>query len=375
MNIDVDRAQAESAATRIAGRRSQILDLWRALARARPAAAGLGRLELDDSMPVFLDKLAEYLATPEPDEREALDVPPVLHAHERLRADFSLRETLDEYALLRLAILRVAPEMSGAAAARVHATIDRAMATCATVFADERAALARRRRNQLVALFVHDLKSPALVIGLLAERIAARAGAAAKPVDRLLAQLRGEVATLGRMINDVLLAGRADPGETAACERSAVGVRAVVEEIAKHLAPLAPGEAIENGVPEDLQVETEPTLLMHLLQNLLANAVLHGEAGAVRVLGAAAAEGGATVEVRDRGPGLEPAIAARFARAAEQAFGTEVDEPAAGPTLGLTAAARVAALLGGCLEHERQDGETVFRVRLPAKQPQQRSGA
>src|SRR5207244_3108067 len=86
--VNADRHESQHAALRIAARRLEILELWRVLARSRPAAAGLDRLELDDGMPDFLDKLAEYLATPEPDEHEALDVPPVLHAHQRLRGDF-----------------------------------------------------------------------------------------------------------------------------------------------------------------------------------------------------------------------------------------------------------------------------------------------
>lgn len=110
-------------------------------------------------------------------------------------------------------------------------------------------------------------------------------------------------------------------------------------------------------------VMVRPLAMQRLVDNLLVNAQKH--AGGEVLVRTAAAEGGITLSVLDRGPGIDAALAERL----KQPF-TRLDEArsgASGAGLGLFIANRVASIHGGRLDLlPREGGGLEARVTLPA---------
>ena len=86
----------------------------------------------------------------------------------------------------------------------------------------------------------------------------------------------------------------------------AIDLTDAVASAVHDLKDLLRGVHIDLQVPVDLPlVHADPTLLHHVLINLLANAAIHGGAGRVAIVGKRMPDA-VLLSVRDHGPGLEP---------------------------------------------------------------------
>ncbi len=146
--------------------------------------------------------------------------------------------------------------------------------------------------------------------------------------------------------------------------REPVDLAAVLADAARRFAERWPGRALRQELGEGLPaVPGDAALLRRLLDNLLDNAAKYSGPEAPVVLAARAGEGGALLEVRDRGIGIAPEDLPRlftpfFRTDRSRARGT------GGVGLGLALVRRIARAHGGEVEVEG-GAETVFRVRLP----------
>ncbi|HEX9968708.1 MAG TPA: HAMP domain-containing sensor histidine kinase, partial [Acidimicrobiales bacterium] len=239
-----------------------------------------------------------------------------------------------------------------------------------TAFAEQRASEeAARASEQRVRRFVadasHELRTPVAAVRAYAELY--RRGADQHPEDlaRLLGRIEQEAARMGVLVDDLLLLTRLDEGRP--LERSPVDLGAVADEAVAAARVLDPRREVEVEVVGSVEVLGDRDRLRQVVDNLLANVRAHtpeGSPATVRV--AADGEGGAVVEVADRGPGLEPAQAAhvfeRFYRA-----DAARSRDSGGVGLGLSIVAAIAAAHGGEASVDtRKGGGSVFRVRLPA---------
>ena len=111
----------------------------------------------------------------------------------------------------------------------------------------------------------------------------------------------------------------------------------------------------------------DPAALARVLANLLGNAWKHGRPSRdetpsrVRVR-AFEDDGRPTVEVRDNGPGIPPVERATIFQRFGRGRGA-VKKQGAG--IGLSLSRDLARAMGGELDVRDEDGETVFRLRLP----------
>jgi PAS domain S-box-containing protein len=108
----------------------QILALWEEAVRRLPTAQELPKPVLLDSVPQLLDSIAQAIADRVTPDK---DVPPQFveaHAFQRLDTGFDLRQVVDEYSLLRDAILELwerEPVLDRSAARILHRAIDQSI--------------------------------------------------------------------------------------------------------------------------------------------------------------------------------------------------------------------------------------------------------
>ena len=214
-----------------------------------------------------------------------------------------------------------------------------------------------RREQATIANIAHELRTP--VAGLRSE-IEFRLLASADPAEQ--AVLRGLLANVGRMqamVGNILMLARIEAGrEQLAAEAVDVAplLEAVVERWEARAA--ARGQSIASSVAAGTVLNTSPVHLDVVLDNLLGNAVSHGDAGEIAV-----ALDGASVTVRN--PCRILPDPARLGTAFYRADEARSDGSHCG--LGLALCRRISGLLRARLELSAADG--VFTARLSMTAP------
>ncbi len=226
-------------------------------------------------------------------------------------------------------------------------------------------------KEALTRMVVHDLKNPVATI-LLGLEILDR-----DQVDELPSQVRSTLDIISATMRDIqdLVANlldvhRMEAGELK-LERRPVCLREIMEAAAARVAVIARYRKVEVAVRDETggRVQVDQALLVRLLVNLLSNAVKFAtRASEVEVSAAPGPDGGARLEVTNRGPLIPASLHARifekFFQVEDRAGG-----PFAGTGLGLTFCKLVAEAHGGRIQVEsppagRADGAR-FAVWLP----------
>jgi signal transduction histidine kinase len=223
-----------------------------------------------------------------------------------------------------------------------------------------RAALWRNARlaalGTAVAKISHDLRgilSPAL---LTAERLQMNAEPSVKRAGDVLVRT---VERATELVRRTVEFARETP---LALPKTRMALRAAAEEAAEQARASCPWLAVENTVPEDIEVEADRESIVRVLSNLLRNA---GEAGGRRVRVAAAFEANElAISVADDGPGLPETVQAAL-------FRPFVNGGRRGSTgLGLAIVRDLMRAHGGDVAlTETSAGGTCFRLSLPARRP------
>jgi two-component system OmpR family sensor kinase len=240
--------------------------------------------------------------------------------------------------------------------------------------ASERAA---RRSEERMRRFVsdasHELRTPLTTIRGFAELY--RQGAARDPaeVDRLMRRIEDQAASMGLLVNDLLLLARLD--QQRPLERDPVDLLALVADAVQDARAVAPDRRIElrlgDGAP--LIVLGDEPRLRQVIANLMSNALTHTPPGSPVEVRAGSRDRHAMVEVADHGPGLSPEeqerIFERFYRAdPARSHAHAGNDPGggSGAGLGLSIVAALVAAHNGSVQVDSVPGEgATFRVLLP----------
>ncbi|MFE1173382.1 ATP-binding protein [Streptomyces sp. NPDC058773] len=195
--------------------------------------------------------------------------------------------------------------------------------------------------RRVTADIAHELRTPVAglvtALGLL-------------PPGRPAELVSGGVETLRGVVENVLEVARLDvPGvEQAQCEE-------VLPSTLAHRAAALAGGDLEVRVADETVVTTDHRRVERILANLVANARLHGAPPVTLEVA------GATVRVRDHGPGFPAELLAD----GPQRFRTGARERGAGVGLGLTIVAGQARVLGARVTYENPpDGGALAVVDL-----------
>jgi|GEM_PF-3489056 len=236
---------------------------------------------------------------------------------------------------------------------------------------DTRTALARKAelyelRSRFIAMASHEFRTPLTSILSSVELLRHyRERMGAQEQDELLVSVETGVQRMTRMLDRVLVIGKADADKMAFSPRSLLLAELChdVSVEARAHAPHSRCTLVEAFPPPGTQAFLDEELLRHILGNLLSNAFKYSPLGG-EVLFEVRTEGDAWVfTVRDHGMGIPaqdlPHVFASFHRC-----GNATDIPGTG--LGLAIVERAVALHQGGVTVESQPGQgTVFTVRLP----------
>lgn len=221
-------------------------------------------------------------------------------------------------------------------------------------------ALAQQR--QFMADASHELRTPVSVARTAIEVTEAKAERTSSEYRDCLAVVRGQIARLSRLVEDLFAMARADaeglPLRTrrfyldelvAACVRDATILAA------------GRGTTVELNGAEDLEISGDEQLLGRMVSNLLDNAVRHGPAGGQVQVRLRALGSGAEILVGDTNPPIteREKIFDRFVRLDPARTG-------GGAGLGLSIARAIASAHGGTLNlAPAQEGGNTFVALLP----------
>jgi two-component system phosphate regulon sensor histidine kinase PhoR len=226
-----------------------------------------------------------------------------------------------------------------------------------------------RIRRDFVANASHELRTPLTSIRGFVEAL--EDGALAEPAtaQRFLAKIRTHADRMTALVDDLLELSRLETGDRAP-EWSETQPQDVAEEVVTLFEDLAARKRISlsaraHGAPA---VVTDPERLRRILENLVDNAIKYSPEGAhVEIVGAAAPDGSARVEVTDDGPGI---AAEHLERLFERFY--RVDKARSrelgGTGLGLSIVKHLAEGMGASVSVASEPGRGArFVVWLPAR--------
>ena len=223
---------------------------------------------------------------------------------------------------------------------------------------------ANRSKTRFLRAASHDLLQPLAAARLF---LSALTDTRLDPLQQELAgRLAGAFESVEELMHAVLDISRLD-SQRIEFHRKPVDLDALFRRLAVEYAPMAEAGGLRlSFVPTAAVVDSDPTFLRRIAQNLVSNAIKYTEAGGV-VVGVRRRAGLVWLEVHDSGTGIPEADRARIFDEFQRAVR---DGGPQGMGLGLSIVRRACAKLGHPLEVDSQPGRgTVFRVGLPPVQP------
>jgi len=214
-------------------------------------------------------------------------------------------------------------------------------------------------KDAFVASVSHELRTPLTVVSGLAHELSQRwMTLSDEEMDEFTAMLVGQSEDMADLIEDLLVAARANIGNVAVRivpVDVAVEVKGVLAGFESHT-----GHSIASDVP-DVTISADPSRLRQILRNLVSNAIRYG--GKTIEVEGYVSSGLFVLEVKDDGDPIPEADRERIFEPYERAHETAGKPGSVG--LGLSVSRTLAELMRGSLTY-RHDGRSTFRLELPA---------
>jgi signal transduction histidine kinase len=348
-----------------------ILEQWRGkVLEVLPAADELTMQQLEDHLPMLIEKIASALEASEPQPTNELVAVSPIHGETRFHQNFNLNELLVEYHILRRVMLEnitdeLGRELELEESVAINIGMDTALRRSVLTFTQHQAIELKSEANALtkyLSFLSHDLRGSlngaVLMIEVLKRELQSetRFKQSIEDLDSMRRSMLDTVATMDRFLHAERLRRGKMPVKLAA-----VNLKTLLEEIARSFAYQAKERniAIDVVAPEDCIEVSDRDLLTMILQNLTSNALKYGrERVQLQVVPSAAT---CRISVIDRGPGIAPdklqSLFAPFTRG--ETYGQS------GIGLGLSIARQASDLLGARLWAESEPGQgATFHLEL-----------
>lgn len=220
---------------------------------------------------------------------------------------------------------------------------------------------ARRAERNFVQNAAHELRTPLAAIASVVETLDAGAKHDPAALDSFLAHLRTHSARLTRLATSLLVLARIQTG-LERVQLDLVELEPLLSEVADELSP-AQGVSLEVRVPGNLAVLADRDLLLHVLENVGANAVKHTREGSI-VFEARDVGHNAEIEIRDTGAGMN---SEQSRHAFDRFFRAHEPDGDTGFGLGLAIAQEAVRALGGTIRLDSAASKgTRVRISLPS---------
>jgi len=216
---------------------------------------------------------------------------------------------------------------------------------------NEAMAQAVRSKDEFIANVSHELRTPLTAILGITSELASDDSLEDEERSELLELVSGQASEMANIVEDLLVAARADVGT--------ISVQLKRVDIVAELLETINGLGMSVEVPPEIPppVHADPHRVRQILRNLLTNAQRYGGPRCRVTIGAL--RDAVWLEVRDNGDGIPD-------EESERIFEPYVTSGARGSVgLGLSVSRQLAELMGGTLHYERSAAESVFRLRLP----------
>jgi two-component system OmpR family sensor kinase len=256
---------------------------------------------------------------------------------------------------------RVEPATERTEVGRLGMALNAMLGQIERAFAQQQKSEDRLRR--FLADASHELRTPLSSIRGYAELFRMGAVSGEADSDKAINRIEEEAARMGVLVEDLLTLARLD--EVRDPTRVPVDLVDVARDTVDDTRAAAPTRPIELNAADSTTVMGDAHQLHQVLTNLVRNALVHTPSGTAIELTVTRADGYATVEVRDHGPGLPSddgnELFERFWRADPGRH-----RGRAGAGLGLAIVAAIVGAHGGRVEAENAPGGGAsFRVHLP----------
>ena len=213
-------------------------------------------------------------------------------------------------------------------------------------------------KDEFIASVSHEVRTPlTAVLGFAHELHEANGKFTEQEQDDLIELLADQSQEVANIVDDLLVAARAETGSIVVVPEALSIRTAVGEVLASHSGRVDFSIAAES----DVDVWADPVRLRQVLRNLLTNADRYG-GSIVKVHVVEAAEV-VRLEVRDNGEGVPESMREHVFEPYARAHSGSTQPASVG--LGLAVARKLAQLMEGDLELSRQDGWTVFTLSVP----------
>lgn len=352
----------------LAIRGEEVIARWKELVRRTLAPQSTPSIELVDHMPEFLlgiiAALKEASGTPAGAPEEEPNGTAAVHGAHRLRMGFSVGAVIQEYGLLRTAIVDTALDAGVALKqAELQVLFDaliHGIAEAVSEYSRRRDAEFTRQASEHFAFVAHELGNP-IGSARVALELLKRQGGLPEGEHAVGALERG-LAQASELILSTLQNARVASGRDV--HRTTTTLHALVaDSMATATADaVAKGVVLRKAIENDRDLGLDHRLIRSALDNLVRNGVKYTPSGGNVEVRARVAHGRAIFEVEDCCGGLPPGEL-------EQAFApfVRLDERQGGFGLGLAIAKQAVDAHGGTLRVQSLPGKgCLFVMELPA---------
>lgn len=214
-------------------------------------------------------------------------------------------------------------------------------------------------KDEFIASVSHEVRTPlTAVLGFAHELNEARHKFTEEELDDLLALLASQSQEVANIVDDLLIAARAETGSLVIVPEQ-LSVKSLVGEV---LSSHSGRVDFAVAAADDLEVWADPVRARQVLRNLLTNADRYG--GNMVLVDACARGDAVAIEVRDNGDGIPQRMRDHIFEPYARGHNGRGQPASVG--LGLSVARKLAQLMKGDVVLDRENGWTVFTLTLPA---------